>query len=234
MARRRRAARELPNMRGRGYTFPEGPGGRSPPTDDEIAGLAQRHGFPVTFDLAGRLTHCWEWWRGSMQMGPEPPAKAHKEFLAELADRAQALEDALERAGAIERRAIQATIAAHELDLEKLRRSVRRLRLGAMIGTKTIARSPPGAHGDAPLAQLIFQLLRLYVGAFGPEAPRITKGAAASNGQIYSGRFFDLVDDVLRLPSFDVQKSNLALGKAIERVIRLVKRRGIELTSSPE
>jgi hypothetical protein len=217
-------------MRPRGHRFPEGPGGRSPPSDEEIEALARRHGFPPEFDLNRDLYSCWEWWRGSVQSGPNPPASVHKKYMVELAVRAKALEEAIERAGVIERRAIFDTIGAHNnLDLDELKRSVNWLWLGAVAGAKTISPSRVGRQGDPPLTQLLYMLLRVYVRAFGPDAPRLTKGGAAVDGKTYSGRFFDLADDVLGLPAFNVRKSNTALGKAIERVLRLVKLRNAPL-----
>lgn len=214
----RRKSRELPDLRPKVHRFPEPPNNNgqqpTPPTRAKIESIAIRHGFPPSCDLVSEIERRWEWWRGDVQKGADPPATVHKKFLVEMAKRAKALEDAIERAGIVERRAIFDSVARHNLDLQLLERQLKWLRRGATAGARTVPPSRSGARGDPTLLNLLCQLFRIYTTAFGANAQRITKTDK------YSGPFFDFTFDVLR--EFGVQKSNQALGKAIEKAIAAV------------
>lgn len=142
----------------------------------------------------------------------------HRDFLKKMARRAKALQESLIRVGGVgvERSAILDAIGTDNFDLDDLNRRVGVLFVGATIGAKQLKRTRSGRRGDQETLRLLCKLFELNVEVFGESAPRITKA------DDYQGRFFDFADDVLQL--FGIQKSNAALGKAIEKAIKIVDR----------
>lgn len=209
-----RKRKELPDLRPRGYTFPEGPDedGRShsPPTDEAIHALAERYHFPPDFDLAGRLRHQWEWWRADMQIGPDPTAQERRAFLHELAERAERLNDALSKAGTVERGLILDLYPPGTLKLDELRAGAHHLATAARVAERRVTPSRRGARGRVETVELLCKLWRTYRAAFGTDAPKLSRV-----GTVYGGAFFDFAGDTLRL--FGVRMSNASLGKAIQK-----------------
>lgn len=212
--------RDLPDLRPRRHSFPETPDADGnvpePPSSEKIAALARKHKFPVGFDLVKPIHAAWYWWRGRTQTGPDSPMADHRSFLEEMARRSEALEEALNKAGGVERSAIFNVVGSYDLDLEDLQRNLQMLRLGANAGAANLKPTRAGPRGDEKSLRLLCTLFDLNVRAFGPNARRIT------NADIYSGRFFDFAADVLQM--FGIHKSNAALGKAIEKAIKIVDR----------
>jgi hypothetical protein len=149
-----------------------------------------------------------------------------KKFLRETARRAKQLEQAIEYVGSIERNAILEIVGSHNLDLNAVKRSVHFLWLGATAGARNIPPSQRGRHGDGPFIELLCKLFRVYLKAFGENAPRLSKTHR------YSGRFFSFAEDVLK--TFGVRKSNHAIGKAIEKAIAAVDRWNAKNRVSPK
>jgi len=209
-----RKRKELPDLRPRVYSFPEGPDstGRipSPPSEDEVRRLANRHGFPAQFDLVRELEDRWFWWRTDVQIGRSPAASVHRDFLRELALRARLLNEAVSKIGILERRLIHNAVLPPHLDLDLLERHSRHLAAAAQVAAKGVPPSARGARGDPYTIELLCKLWRLYQSAFGPNARRLTR-----TGDQFSGRFFDFANDTLRL--FGIRKSNQSLGKAIQK-----------------
>jgi hypothetical protein len=215
--------KELTDLRPRVYSFPERPGkdGRawSPPSDVQLRELALRHGFPLDFDLAHHLEDSWFWWRADMQAGKPPTAAARKEFLKELARRAESLADAVNKAGIVERRLIFDVIPPARLELDKIALDSHNLAQAAKVAVRRVRPSKKGARGDPDTIELLCRLWRIYRSAFGASARRVTR-----SGNQYSGRFFRFAEEVLR--QFGVRrKSNMSLGKLIEKAQAAVGRR---------
>lgn len=226
---RSRRRKPLPDLRPRGHTFPEPPDERGrriePPSEDNIHGLAVKHGFPPEFDLVGHLNWRWEWWRGSLQHGPEPIGADRKRLLREIGQRANALADAIERTGGPERKLLLEAFLAYELDLGDIERKCRQLARSASIAQRQVEPSKRGQKGDPAFDDLLYGLWRTYQKAFGADAPRL------SRSDRYDGPFFKFSNDVLRL--FGIEKSNNGLGKAIEKILRAADRVDAAAASSP-
>lgn len=216
----KRKAKRLPDLRPRGYTFPEeaDEAGRAPapPTPEEINRLAAKHLFPKEIDLAAELTERWYWWRSYVHIGPAPLGSVRKMFLQKMALRADGLVEAISKLGPAERNLILAI--SPQLDLDSLERTVHELERTSQIAARRILLSPAGRRGDQDTLNLLCKLWRLYQNAFGGNAPRITR-----SGDAYSGKFFDFADDVLRL--IGIHKNNNGLGKAIEKAQKRVAKR---------
>lgn len=202
---------QLPDLRSTTYTLVE-PGC----SDDEIREIHRKHHFPDETDLRALIRNAWFWWQPAWKAAPDPPASVRRRYLAETAARAQALEEALTHAGAVERSALRAAVGSHNLDLEELGRSVHSLCRAAKIAGKQIPRSKPGRRGHRADTNLLEMLYRVFCNAFGQDAARVSKSDK------YGGRFFEFADDVFRL--FGAGKSNAALGKAIERMLKALDR----------
>jgi len=144
----------------------------------------------------------------------------HKTFLKAMARRAEALEEAIDKAGSVERSAILDVVSSQNLellDLKLLRRNLQVLRLGANAGAVNLKRTRPGPRGDEESLTLLVTLFDLNVRAFGPNAPRITKASK------YEGRFFDFAKEVFQM--FEIDKTDDALGRAIENAIKIEGRK---------
>lgn len=210
----KKARKVLPDLREVGYTFPEAADSQgrrpSPPAAENIRELAMKHNFAEHFDLVSELNECWFWWRAGAHFGPAVPGSVRRDFLIELARRAEDLAEAVTKAGSYERRLILDIETPDRLDLEAVEKYAQRLSAAAAVAARNVPRSAPGARGDPDTIDLLCKLWRVYLKAFGPNARRLTR-----SGDKYSGRFFYFADDVLRL--FNICKSNMALGKAIEK-----------------
>jgi hypothetical protein len=210
-------------MRPRTYSYPEPPDAdgnvAEPPSSEQIEALALEHQYPVEIDLVKPIQDAWYWWRTHTQTEPMPPMADHRRFLKEMARRAAALEESLIKAGTVERSAILDAVGSQNMDFEGLRRSVQWLRRGAGTGATGLKKSRAGPRGDDETLRLVCKLFELNVKAWGQDAPRIT------NAGKYSGRFFDFAADVLQI--FGITKSNDALGKVIEKAIKIVDRKQI-------
>ena len=215
---KKRKSHELPDLRPRTIKFPEPPDadGKTPepPTTEQIKVLARKHNYPEGFELVKPIQESWYWWRGDLQTGQDEPAAIHRRFLTTMASRVEALEECLTKAGSTERNAIFDSVGSDNVDFNSLQRSLRMLRLGAKSGAANLERTRAGPHSDEKIPRLLCKLFELNVRAFGHDAPRITK----SNQ--YSGRFFDFADEVLQL--FGISMTNDALGKQIEKAIKIV------------
>jgi hypothetical protein len=213
----KRKKKGLPDLRPRSYTFPEKPDEKghthTPPAPQAIHHLAKKHGFPRDLDLATELTERWFWWRAYIEIGPGPQGSERRRFLQQMASRAGALEEGLDKIGSADRTLILET--SPQLALDSLRRSVHELGVAAQFAARRVPKSRAGRRGDPDTIELLCKLWRLYHKAFGANAPRITR-----SGEKYSGRFFEFANDVLRL--FDIRKTNNALGKAIEKAQSVV------------
>ena len=147
-------------------------------------------------------------------MEPVPPMAIHRRFLKEMARRAADLEEALTKAGSVQRSAILDAVGSGNVDFDVLKRSIRMLRLGALAGAESLEPTRAGPRGDDDTLKLLCKLFELNVEAFGENAPRITKAGG------YQGQFFDFAAEVLQM--FGIRKSNAALGRAIENAIKIV------------
>ncbi len=210
--------RNLPDFRPGVHRFPEPPGANGkvpePPSAEQIEALGRKHKYPDGFDLVKPIQSAWEWWRGRMQIAPEYPTTAHKDFLKEMARRAESLGEAIDKAGSVERSAIFDVVGSQNLDLKVLRRNLQMLRLGANAGAANLKRTRPGPRGNEETLALLVTLFDLNIKAFGQKAPRITKADG------YEGPFFSFAADVFQM--FGIHKSNAALGRAIENAIKIV------------
>ena len=208
---------QLPDCRPKGHTFPEAPDqhGRrfEPPPAERIRQLASQHAFPDHFDLVGELQWRWEWWRGSVQEGREPLGSDRRRLLRAIAHLADDLAEAINRTGSTERKLILDAFLHYHLDLAALERDARRLARSSTVAAKLVTSSKRGQRGDPATDELLYCLWRTYIRAFGPDAPRL------SRTDKYDGQFFRFADGVLKL--FGIRKSNNALGKAIEKALRI-------------
>jgi len=208
--------RNLADLRPGVHRFPEPPdaGGNvpEPPSVEQIESLGRKHKYPDDFDLVKPIHGAWEWWRGRTQTGPEHPMADHKTFLKKMSRRAEALEEAIDKAGSVERSAILDVVGSQNLDLKVLRRNLQMLRLGANAGAANLKQTRAGPRGDEETLVLLCMLFELNVRAFGSNAPRITKA------EKYSGRFFDFAAEVFQM--FGIHKTDDALGRAIEKAIK--------------
>jgi len=218
--------KELPDLRQRGYTSPEGPdeNGRVPvpPTKEKMTALGKRHRIPPSFDLADQLEWRWFWWRASDQIGPAPRGAERRDFLFELARRAEQLEEAISKAGGVERGLIFDTFPPSRLDIDRLARDAHNLAIAAKVASRHVTPSRAGARGNVSVIELLCKLWRIYREALGPNAPRISR-----EGTRYGGPFFDFAQDVLEL--FAARRmSNASLGKAIQKAQAAVTARDAE------
>lgn len=202
------------------HSFPEPPDAEGyvpkPPSTEQIEELGRKHKYPFGFDLVNPIHSAWFSWRGHTQTGPELSMAVHRSFLEKMARRAEALEESLTKAGSVERSAILDIVGTHNLDFKGLQRSLQRLRLGADAGAAKLKPTRAGPRGDEETLRLLCDLFDVNVKAFGQNAPRIT------NAEKYKGRFFDFAADVFQM--FGIRKSNAALGRAIEKAIKIVDR----------
>jgi hypothetical protein len=229
---RQRKSKGLPNLHrpeGVVIIFPEALdeyGHRpEPPSLEQLDQLARKHGFRVPFDAAGDLELLWYWWRGRLQVRPEPSGTERGQVLQAVARRAGGLADALRHAGANEQELINGAFPSWQLDCETLLRIALRLEVASKTAAEMVAASKPGQQGDPVTIALLSRLWRIFRKAFGAAAPRI------SRSDKYGGAFFEFADDVMRV--FGVGKSNNALGKAIEKALRAVDRQDAEAKVSP-
>lgn len=196
-----------------------------PPSTEQLAQLARKHGFQVPFDVASDLEQLWYWWRGRLQVRPEPLGTERGYLLQELARRAGELADALRHAGDNEKKLIKEAFPSWRLDCDAILRNAWRLEVSSKAAAKQVTASRPGQQGDPVTIDLLGRLWRVFRKAFGANAPRI------SRSDKYAGAFFEFADDVLH--AFGVGKSNNALGKAIEKALRAVDRQDAEAKVSP-
>lgn len=216
---KKRKGRELPDLRPKAIKFPEPPDANEkvpePPAPEQIEKLARKYNYPANFELAKPIQDAWHWWRGDIQTGPDEPAAIHRKFLETMACRVKALEECLAKAGSTERRAIFDSVGSHNVNFSSLQQNLRMLRLGAKAGAKNLQPTRSGPRKEENTLRLLCKLFELNVRAFGQDAPRIS-----NNLNEYSGQFFDFANDVLEL--FGIRKSNAALGKQIEKAIKIV------------
>ena len=196
-----------------------------PPSTDQLEQLARKHGFQVPFDVTGELEQLWYWWRGRLQVRPEPSGTERGYLLQEVARRAGELADALRHAGDNEKKLITESFPVWQVDCEIMLRNAMRLEASSNAAAKQVTASKPGQKGDPATIDLLGRLWRIFRKAFGADAPRI------SRSDNYGGAFFEFADDVLH--DFGVAKSNTALGKAIEKALRAVDRQDAEAKVSP-
>ena len=166
------------------------------------------------------IQESWYWWRGDLQTGQDEPAAIHRRFLTTMASRVEALEECLTKAGSTERNAIFDSVGSDNVDFNSLQRSLRMLRLGAKSGAKNLQPTRTGRRREENTLRLLCKLFELNVEAFGQDAPRIS-----NNLNKYSGKFFDFAYDVLELFGIRIGKSNAALGKQIEKAIKIVDKK---------
>jgi len=216
---KKRKGRELPDLRPKAIKFPEPPDANEkvpePPSAERIEALGRKHKYPDDFDLVNPIQSAWEWWRGRVQAGQDEPAAIRRRFLRTMSRRAEALEECLAKAGSTERKAIFDSVGSHNVNFSSLQQNLRMLRLGAKAGAKNLQPTQPGPRKEENTLRLLCKLFELNVRAFGQDAPRIS-----NNLNEYSGQFFDFANDVLEL--FGIRKSNAALGKQIEKAIKIV------------
>lgn len=217
-----RKPKPLPDMRPRVYSFPEKPDekGRvlSPPTAAELDALARKHGFPAVFDLAGRLEDRWYWWRADVQSGTAPTATERRNFLIELAHRADLFAEAVHRLG-IPDRGLIFDCTLRPLDLDALERESRNLAAAAKVASRHVRASKRGAKGSRDSISLLCALVRIYRDTFSKDAPRISRV-----GTHYGGKLFDFAEDVCRL--FGVRHAgNNSLGKMLQKALKAVDAR---------
>ena len=218
---KKKSRRNLPDLRPKVYSVPEPKDQHgidsNLPSKEHIEALGKRHGYPTGFDLVNELQDAWIFWRGDVETGSEPTATEHRRFLQEIARHAKALEEALTKAGSVERSAILNVWGNRNLDFEALRQSVYQLWIGATVGVRSLKATRAGPRGDKATMRLICLLYKINVSAFGESAPRIARA------EKYQGRFFDFTSDVFLL--FGIDKSNFALGRSIEKAIKIVNKR---------
>ena len=223
MAKKRKV---LPDLRPRIYSYPDQPDDTSrrdsPPSPEKIQKIAARHGFPVGFDLVEKLEDRWVFYHADVYSGAPPSGAVRRKFLRELADRAALLEDAITKAGNVERKLILDSIPSGRLDFDGLERGARELALAARVAEGNVPRSRRGARGNPETIELLCKLWRVYRAAFGDNAARLSR-----TGTRYGGRFFDFANDVLHL--FGIRKSNDGLGKAIQKAQAAVAARDSDL-----
>ena len=188
-----------------------------PPSEDAIRLIAATHGIPESADLPRRLEEEWYWWRQSKQLGSPTPGAVRRQFLREVARRALALEESINKAGADERRALLDTFPPTRFNLDALATGAHDLWLAASIASRHVPKTKAGHPGDPATHSLLCKIWLIYREAHGAGAPKI------SRSDEYGGAFFRFAEDVLRV--FGERKSNNALGKAIEKALAAVKRR---------
>jgi hypothetical protein len=233
MRARRQRKRPLPDLRPRGYTFPEGPGGQQPPEHHALLELATRHRFQNPEAVAATLADdVWFWWRALVQIGPTTPAAQSRELLRAIQDRAAALAEAIASCGQRE------TTLLHEwttrqLDLPKLQEHLHDLQLTARIAAGHVPSSKRG-RPNGPAGWVARKLTTLWLEEFGERARRLSRRSKLNRANpgsrrakdnvraMYSGPLFDFVSDTFAL--FGIEKSDEAIGKAIEGARRYRKR----------
>ena len=212
---KRRRPHELPEFPPDSYTYPESSQnghGKTAPDIATLRAIAEKHGFPPEIDLAEKLDERWFWWRFDVVTGRHPSASVQRKFLREVTRRVASLGQALDRVPEFLRRSILECAGGSErLDVSSLRQALHVLRSASFAATERVQPSHPGAWGNPELIDLLMKLHRIWQEAFGANAARIGKADR------YRGKFFDFANDVLKV--FGIQKSNQALGKAIELAI---------------
>lgn len=187
-------------------------------TSNAVTDLAACHKFPTDFPLENHLLAAWTWFEHHQQVAQRPPVtgKSIAIVLREISRSASALRDALARGAAPVRVALNRAIE-HAVEIDPLMTDLRELEVSAEIALTNIDASNGGRPVDRAFRSLLFDGCRIYLRAFGVNAPTITKA------DTYSGPLFAWCTDLFG--AFKVNpKTNDAMGKAIERTLARLKR----------
>ncbi len=154
-------------------------------------------------------------------MIPEPTANERREFLRELAQRADQLREAVAKLGSPELSAIYDRVPSERLALSEWGDPLMLLSLAARDAARDVVATKTGRRGDPARRELMCRICWIYREAFGDQGSRLVHDPEAGK---FVGKLFDFANDVAGL--FGVQfLSNAALGRAIQNAQAIVDRR---------
>jgi hypothetical protein len=210
-----------------------------------IRALAHKHHFPAKFDFPNRLSDALFWWRFNLAVGHGPSSTERKRYFRELERAARQFAGVAAHAGGYERSLIFCLLAPglqlserNDWEPAKPREpmalnttpddsqwldvvdSFQRLAEASVFAIAKVGRSRTGPRGRESELTLLRELWCIYRKGFGKAAMRITWNDAESR---FSGKFFDLADDVLR-EFCGVQLENLPLGRLIKKAQKTARR----------
>lgn len=215
--KKRRTRKSPPDLRHVGYTdpVPASSQGTKPhrPTIDQFRELAKRHGIEHADSVAEKLDEAWYWWQVDHAEGLPPKGSDVRKLLDETSRRATLLQEVLTNMDASTRQSIRQL--DRRIDLRLIQRRLDWLARAAKDAKQTIPRSPAGSPGRHTVFNLLCSIRRIYVGALGKNASRI------SRTDVFGGRFFEFARDVMDIFSAPTL-SEAALGKQLQRAIKKV------------